>query len=206
MGKEKEKQNQSQLEDRVLIEDFHAKNVEAFDKLVIKYQDMIFNLCYRLLGDYDESHDCAQETFIKVYRNLNGFKFKSSFSTWIYRIAVNTCKNYLASSATRMKKKMIRLDNPGRPGNGMRSIDIHNGSSNPATLFERREKERDIQRAIDSLPRNQRILVVLRDIEGKTYEEIGKITGLKSGTIKSKLSRARHNLRERLTEVASNEL
>jgi RNA polymerase sigma-70 factor (ECF subfamily) len=206
MGKEKEKQNQSQLEDRVLIEDFHAKNVEAFDKLVIKYQDMIFNLCYRLLGDYDESHDCAQETFIKVYRNLNGFKFKSSFSTWIYRIAVNTCKNYLASSAIRMKRKMIRLDNPGRPGNEMRSIDIRNGSSNPATLFERREKERDIQRAIDSLPRNQRILVVLRDIEGKTYEEIGKITGLKSGTIKSKLSRARQNLRERLTEAASNEL
>ncbi len=206
MDKDKGKENKSQLEDRVLVEDFHAKNVEAFDKLVIKYQDMIFNLCYRLLGDYDESHDCAQETFIKVYRNLRGFKFKSSFSTWIYRIAVNTCKNYLASSAIRMKRKMIRLDNPGRPGNGMRSIDIRNGSSNPATLFERREREREIQRAIDSLPRNQKILVVLRDIEGKTYEEIGKITGLKSGTIKSKLSRARHNLRERLTEVASNEL
>jgi RNA polymerase sigma-70 factor (ECF subfamily) len=206
MGKEREKQNLSQQEDRVLIEDFHAKDAGAFDKLVLKYQDMIFNLCYRLIGDYDEAHDCAQETFIKVYRNLNRFKFKSSFSTWIYRIAVNTCKNYLTSSAIRMKRKMIRIDNPGRPGDGMQSIDIHDRSSNPATLFERREKERDIQSAIESLPRNQRILVVLRDIEGRTYEEIVTITGLKSGTVKSKLSRARQNLRERLKEVVSNEL
>lgn len=205
MGKEREKQNQSQ-EDRVLVEDFHAKDAGAFDKLVVKYQDMIFNLCYRLIGDYDEAHDCAQETFIKVYRNLNSFKFKSSFSTWIYRIAVNTCKNYITSSAIRMKMKMIRIDNPGRPGNGMQSIDIQDQSSNPAILFERREKERDIQMAIESLPRNQRILVVLRDIEGRTYEEIAAITGLKSGTVKSKLSRARQNLRERLKEVVSNEL
>ncbi len=205
MGKEREKQNQSQ-EDKVLVEDFHAEDAVAFDKLVLKYQDMIFNLCYRLIGDYDEAHDCAQETFIKVYRNLNRFKFKSSFSTWIYRIAVNTCKNYLASSAIRMKRKMIRIDNPGRPGDGMQSIDIHDRSSNPAILFERREKERDIQRAIESLPRNQRILVVLRDIEGRTYEEIVTITGLKSGTVKSKLSRARQNLRERLKEVVSNEV
>jgi RNA polymerase sigma-70 factor (ECF subfamily) len=205
MGKEREKQNQSQ-EDRVLVEDFHAEDAGAFDKLVLKYQDMIFNLCYRLIGDYDEAHDCAQETFIKVYRNLNRFKFKSSFSTWIYRIAVNTCKNYLTSSAIRMKGKMIRIDNPHRSGDGMQRIDIHDRSSNPATLFERREKERDIQRAIESLPRNQRILVVLRDIEGRTYEEIVTITGLKSGTVKSKLSRARQNLRERLKEVVSNEL
>ncbi len=195
------KQNQSHEDDRRLAQSFKEGNSAAFDKLVFKYQDMIFNLCYRIIGDYDEANDCAQETFIKIYRNLNKFKFRSGFSTWAYRIAVNTCKNHLSSSVFRFTRKMVRLDSPGNPGDSPDKIDVRNGKSNPEKLFDRKEKAQDIQRAIDALPGLQKIVVVLRDIEGKSYEEIAGVTGMKIGTVKSKLSRARQHLRDDLRGI-----
>ncbi len=92
---------------------FSDENRIPFDRLVLKYKDKVFNLCFRINGDYDEANDCSQETFIKVFNNLANFKFRSSFSTWLYRIAVNTCKNNISSLTYRMKKKMTSLDNPG---------------------------------------------------------------------------------------------
>jgi len=195
----------SRREDLELVRAFQANDYTVFDRLVIKYQDMVFNLCYRMLGDYDEANDRAQETFIKAYRNLKNFKSKSSFSTWIYRIAINTCRNYLSSSVYRMNKKMIRLDNPGNTslsmGKNSRAIDVYDNSSDPSRVFEKKEKERVIQKAIDSLPSKQKILIVLRDIEDKSYEEISEITTLKIGTVKSRLSRARQHLRRKLGGV-----
>lgn len=190
------------MDDWQLVRDVQADNRAAFDRLVLKYQDSIFNLCLRMLGDYDEARDSAQETFIKVYRNINTFKFKSAFSTWLYRIAINTCKNNISSLSYRMRKKTLRLDAPAQnmdDDNG--PIDVRDDSSNPADIYEKKERNMIIQKAIESLPAKQRMLVVLRDIEGKSYEEIVEITGMKEGTVKSKLSRARHELRERLTGV-----
>ncbi len=194
---------ESRLEDWQLVRDIQAGKMPAFDKLVIKYQDAIFNLCFRMLGDYDEANDCAQETFIKVYNNIKSFKFKSSFSTWLYRIAINTCKNFISSQAFKMKQKTIRLDNPGPSSTEEETgqIDICDESSNPADLYEKKEKEMIIQETIETLPARQRMLVVLRDIEGKSYEEIADITGIKLGTIKSKLARARQELRGKLQGV-----
>ncbi|MDD5270806.1 MAG: sigma-70 family RNA polymerase sigma factor, partial [Candidatus Omnitrophica bacterium] len=81
-----------------------------FDELVLEHKDKVFNLCYRFLGNYEEVDDCAQETFVKVYRSLKGFRRESSVSTWIYRIAVNTCKNRVASAQYRRSRNMVRLD------------------------------------------------------------------------------------------------
>jgi len=185
--------------ERKLVEDVQLRKAEAFDALMIQYKDMVFNLCYRLLGDYDEANDCAQETFIKVYRNVKSFKFKSSLSTWIYRIAVNTCKNHLSSATRRFQIKAVRLGNPAREGEP--PLEIRDVSQNPASLFERGEEQQAIQRAIESLPPRKRILVVLRDVEGKSYEEIARITGLKAGTVKSTLARAREQLRQQLKGI-----
>ncbi|MDY6969474.1 MAG: sigma-70 family RNA polymerase sigma factor [Spirochaetota bacterium] len=185
----------SHLEDKKLINDFQDDITIAFDKLVIKYKDKVFNLCYRLLGDYDEANDCAQETFIKVYKNLNKFKFKSTFSTWLYTITINTCKNRFSSLEYRNNKKIVRIDNPGRTKETVKSLEISDNSFNPETKLERKERKKVIQDAIDSLPQNQKILIILRDIEGKSYDEIVEITGLRLGTVKSKLARARHHLR-----------
>jgi RNA polymerase sigma-70 factor (ECF subfamily) len=191
------------MDDLQLVRAVQADNRAAFDSLVVKYQDSIFNLCFRMLGDYDEARDSAQETFIKVYRNINAFKFKSAFSTWLYRIAINTCKNNISSFSYRMRKKTIRLDAPARDmeDDDNASIDVRDDSSNPADIYENKEREMIIQKAIESLPAKQRMLVVLRDIEGKSYEEIVEITGFKEGTVKSKLSRARQELRDKLRGV-----
>jgi RNA polymerase sigma-70 factor, ECF subfamily len=198
---------QPQEEDFDLIKAFleNADNRTNFNRLVLKYKDMVFSLCFRLLGDYDEANDCSQEIFIKVFNNLKKFKFESSFTTWLYRISVNTCKNNLSSLSSRMKKKMMSLDNPGaefESSDGIYSkADTRSNSYNPEKIYERKEKEIIIQKAIDSLKSKDKILIVLRDIEGKSYEEIAAITELNMGTVKSKLARARQELRDMLRGV-----
>ncbi len=189
----------SNQEDEILIRDFLSDNVRAFDRLVVKYQGLVFNLCFRIVGDYDDASDCAQETFIKVHNNLKNFGFRSSFTTWLYRIAINTCRNTLSSSGSRARKAMVRIDRPGEAGAD--PIEIHDCSFDPGALFEKNEKARLIHRAIDALPDDLKILVVLRDLEGNSYEEISGITGVNLGTVKSRLARARHLLRESLREA-----
>ncbi len=203
-----QKQNtQSRDEDFELIKAFleNKSDRAAFNRLVLKYKDMVFNLCFRLLSDYDEANDCAQEIFIKVFNNLKNFKFESNFTTWLYRISVNTCKNNLSSLASRMKKKTISLDNPGIDGDsfpaGSYNRNARDDSHNPASLYEQKEREEIIQKAMDSLKSKEKILIVLRDVEERSYEEISRITGLNIGTVKSGLSRARQELRDRLRGV-----
>ncbi len=198
------KNNIQSQEDYDLIKAFLGNDKSAFNRLVLKYKDMVFNLCFRLLGDYDEANDCAQETFIKVFNNLNQFKFKSGFSTWLYRITINTCKNEFSSFGYRMKKKTMRLDNPGNNREAWEEdcrIDISDNLYDPALVYEKKEKEILIQEAIDSLKGKEKILVVLCDIEGKSYEEIADITGVNIGTVKSRLARARQELRDKLKGV-----
>ena len=188
-------------QDAALIRAFHEGDKAAFDKLVLKHKDRLFNLCYRLLGDYEEANDSAQETFIKAYRALKKFRFESAFSTWLYRIAVNTCKNKLKSSAYRQKRKMVPLDNPVLANRSRRSREIQDESQSPAIELEKKERMRIIQEAINALPPEQKEVVTLRDIEGFSYEEVAEITGFNLGTVKSRLARARQDLRKKLRSV-----
>ena len=199
MNREQQISDHGKKEDELLIQSFQADDVRAFDRLVIKYQDMVFNLCFRILGDYDDANDCSQETFIKVYKNLKGFRRQSSFTTWLYRITINTCRNRLASAKSRMRGKTVRIDNPGGDDSG--PLEIRDFSYSPDALFEKNEQKRQIMRAIDSLESDLRVLVVLREFEGRSYEDISDITGVNLGTVKSRLSRARHLLREMLSGV-----
>ncbi len=201
MNNGKRKKREKGSEDIELVKQFQSDDETAFDRLVVKHQNLVFTVCYRMLGDYDEANDCAQEVFIKIYNNLGKFKLKSSFTTWIYRIAVNTCKNRLSSSEYRVTRRMLRLDKSSNDEEDRRGREISDGSYNPETLYEKSEKEIEIQKAIDSLPPRQKSLVVLRDIEGKSYDEIVEITGIKLGTVKSKLARARHHLRNELKGI-----
>jgi RNA polymerase sigma-70 factor (ECF subfamily) len=156
-------------------------------------------LCHKFLGDYQDANDSAQETFVKAYRALHRFRFESAFSTWLYRIAVNTCKNKLKSSEYRHRKKTVTLENPGVSEGG--SIEIGDETRSPVAELERKESLVLIHKAIESLPTAQRVVVVLRDIEGLPYEEIARVTGHSLGTVKSKLSRARLDLRKKLRGV-----
>lgn len=188
-------------EDTALVKAFLAGEKGAFDNLVLKHQDRVFNLCYRFLGEYEEASDCAQEAFVKVYMSLKKFRFDASFTTWLYRITVNACKNRFLSKEYRYSKKIIRLNNPQDSENGAGSIDLEDESLSPRASLEREEKNMLIQKAIDSLPEEQKAVVILRDIEGVSYEEISNITGQNLGTVKSRLSRARESLREKLIRV-----
>jgi RNA polymerase sigma-70 factor, ECF subfamily len=169
-----------------------------FDDLVLKHKDKVFNLCYRFLGNYDEADDCAQETFVKVYRSLKDFRRESSLSTWIYRIAINTCKNRFSSAQYRRSRHMVRLDEPGETEDGERPVEVGGRSLSPSAELDRKEKGELIQDAINSLADDHKSVVVLRDIERLSYEEISEVTGYNLGTVKSKLARARQELREKL--------
>ena len=191
------------LSDADLVRSFQGGRKEAFDALVIRHKDKVFNLCFRFLGDYQEAGDAAQEIFIKVYQSLKRFRFESAFSTWVYRIAVNTCKNRLKSLEFRFKKRIMRIGNPESSEAHHPSVELVDGSS-PMTELEQKERSLMIQRAIDSLADGKKTVVVLRDIEGLSYEEIANITGLNLGTVKSTLARARFDLRKRLRGVIQN--
>jgi RNA polymerase sigma-70 factor (ECF subfamily) len=185
-------------EDALLIKAFQKGDKKAFDELVIKHKDRIFNLCYRFLGDYEEANDSAQEAFVKAYASLNTFRLESAFSTWLYRIAVNTCKNKLGSAAYRAKRKTVSLDNPGKNEDGPLPVEIQNGTPSPLARMEEKEKMALVQKALDTLPTEFKMVVTLRDVEGLSYEDIAEITGLHLGTVKSRIARARTELRNKL--------
>lgn len=187
--------------DSLLARDFQAGNSAAFDKLVVRHKDNIFNLCYWYLGDYEEANDTAQEAFIRIFRSLNRFRFKSAVSTWFYRITVNTCISRLKSLQYRKRKRMVSLDSSGTAEPHDHSVQLGDESQSPAKELEKKERLTLIKKAIDSLPPDQKMVVTLRDIQGLSYDEISSATGLKLGTVKSRLARARFDLREQLREV-----
>ena len=189
------------VEDAALIKAFQAGDEGGFDELVLRYQDQVFNLCYRFLGDHQEANDSAQDIFLKVYRSLKKFRLDSSFSTWLYRIAVNTCKNRIKSLEYRFKKKLRRLDHHGPESGNNASVDLADDSRSPLAELEKKERSLIIQKAIDALPEAKKTMVLLRDIEGLSYAEIAQITGFNLGTVKSKLARARSDLKKKLMGV-----
>jgi RNA polymerase sigma-70 factor (ECF subfamily) len=198
--------DRSAREDAILIRAFQDGDRAVFDELVLKHQHKVFNLCYRVSGDYQEANDAAQETFMKVYVSLKRFRFESAFSTWLYRVAVNICKNKFKSLAYRQKKMTLSLDNPGLGGDDDSALEIRDDSHSPAKELEKKERMRAIEEAMRMLPQEQKTVVTLRDIEGFSYEEIVQITGTALGTVKSRLARARLDLRKRLRSVIQDEL
>lgn len=188
-------------EDAALVKAFQAGDKSAFDTLVIHHKNKLFNVCYWILGDQQEANDAAQDIFIKAYRGLGTFRSQSTFFTWLYRIAVNTCKNRLNSAEYRQKKKMVRLDNPGSGDGAGPAMEIEDESQSPGGQLEKKERMVLLKRAIDSLPSEQKTVVVLRDIQGLAYEEIAVVTGFNLGTVKSRLSRGRLGLKDMLRSV-----
>ena len=181
----------SGTDDAALIKGFLNGNGRDFETLVTRYRDMIFNLCLNIMGDYDEAVDCSQEVFIKMYKNLSRFEFRSSLSTWLYSIAANTCKTRLMSSFRKQTVSIACFEN----------IPVTGKDIDPCFLLERSEGEIAVSRAIAELPEDEKILVVMRDLQNPSYEDIAEITGIRTGTVKSRLSRARHRLTDLLQVV-----
>jgi RNA polymerase sigma-70 factor (ECF subfamily) len=188
-------------DDGDLIRSFLEGKKEAFDDLVMRHQDRIFNLCYRFLGDYHEANDVAQEIFIRVYRSIGTFRFQSRFSTWLYRVAVNACRNRIKSMDYRFKKMMRSFHGKDNPVKDNLMLEIPDETASPSLILESKESAVLIQKAMNALPGDKKTVVILRDVQGLSYEEIASITGFAMGTVKSKLARARAELKKKLEGV-----
>ncbi|MCX7714412.1 MAG: sigma-70 family RNA polymerase sigma factor [Clostridia bacterium] len=171
---------------------------EAFNQLVQLYQSKVINIAYGLLSNTEDAADAAQDTFIKIYRSISSFKGKSSLSTWIYRITVNVCTDILRK---RGKQNIFSINT--HTEDDEREFDIKDPSHTPDELAEITEMQKEIRSAIASLPHDYKIVVVLYDIEGLSYNEISQILSCPIGTVKSRLNRGRTLLKNALAEPFS---
>lgn len=173
-----------------------AGEQQAFSDLVSAYEGKIYNLALRYMGNREDALDASQEVFLRMYRFLSGFQEDSSVSTWLYRICVNVCKDLLAKRARRNEQPLEY----GEEGKEHCETEISDARYEPAQLAESREMQRVLREAIDQLPVSQREMILLRDIRGLSYEEIGQVLSLEEGTVKSRLFRARAQLRKKLLQ------
>lgn len=169
----------------------------AFAGLVREHQDRVFDLTFRMLGDRQEAEDVAQEVFATLHRALPHFRGESRLSTWIFRVARNHCLNRLKYLGRRGGSSVHLDDIPERP-----DVDDQDREKRPDHDMEQRETQALVQRAIATLPEEQRVLVILRDIEGLSYEELVDVTQQPEGTVKSRLHRARAALAREITRLS----
>lgn len=191
----------AQNEDTADIKAFLSGDGKGLDRLVLRHQERIFNLCYRLLGDYSDAEECAQETFVKVFRSLGGFRLQSSFSTWLYTIAVNTCKNRRKSGEYRFWRRILPFGRNSDEREDCPEYEIEDETPSALAQIADKEMESQVQAAINGLSHDHRTVIVLRHVQELSYEEIAAITGYNLGTLKSKLARARQELQRRLEGV-----
>lgn len=180
--------------EKALIAKCKNNDVNAFEKLISDYQKKVFNICYRYIGSYEDASELAQEVFIKVYKNISGFKEQSSLSTWIYKIAVTTCIDEI-----RRQKKHITVSIDDEE----KKIEIPDYQGNPCEAVEKKEMKELVQAAIKDLNEDHREVIILRDMQGLSYEEISQILGVPIGTVKSRIKRARENIKEYLIKCGN---
>jgi RNA polymerase sigma-70 factor (ECF subfamily) len=184
------------LDDSEVVAAFLAGNRRAFDELVERYQNRLLNFVYRTTGDRERGEDLVQETFIRVYRHLHRFDQSKKFSTWIYTIASNLAKNELRN---RSRNPLVLFQTllKNREAD-QRPLEWEDNTYRPDDLFRKRHLKSMVENTVDQLPEHHRTVFILREMEGKTYEEIAEITGCNLGTVKSRLNRARHAFAERI--------
>jgi RNA polymerase sigma-70 factor (ECF subfamily) len=180
--------------DRQLVERVQRGDKRAYDLLVLKYQHRIVSLVSRYMRDQDEVLDVTQEAFIKAYRALPGFRGDSAFYTWLYRIAINTAKNYLVSRSRRPPDSDIDVDQGDYQGESLALSDIEN----PENRLEGDQLEAVVYKAIDDLPEELKVAVTLREFDGLSYEEIAGIMECPVGTIRSRIFRAREAIEKKI--------
>ena len=187
----------NELSDHALLEATRDGDEDAFTILVGRYRNPITNYIYRMLNDYDEAVDLAQETFVRVFRAADRYQTNYAFSTYIYRIATNLAISELRK---RKRRKLFSLTGLFQNKEGDPAVEFNPPDERPLVDVELVDEERRIavSRAICTLPEKYRAPLVLRDVEGKSYEEIAQILEMNEGTVKSRISRARGLLKEKL--------
>jgi RNA polymerase sigma-70 factor (ECF subfamily) len=184
--------------DQTLIRQAQAGDPHAFDALVRKHQQLVFAVALRMLGDHEDAKDVAQDAFVRAYDGLRGFRGQAKFSTWLVAITVNLARNRRRWWARQRRVVAGSLDEPVRPEAGAPGHDAPDPAPGPSAAAEQRERHAYLLAALQQMPMEDRTVIVLRDVNGHSYEEIAEILGCALGTVKSRLSRARMQLRAML--------
>jgi len=183
-----------EMDEKALIADAQRGEMPAFNQLVLTYQSMVYNLAYRILGDADAAADASQDTFISAFRAIKKFR-GGSFKAWLLRIATNTCYDQLRYKQRRptspLEALLVETDSPSS---------FTDSTEGPEEYTLRQELGQVIQAGLNTLPSDQRVALVLSDVQGFSYQEIAEITRVSLGTVKSRLSRGRAKLRDYLLE------
>lgn len=184
-----------------LIKKCQKGDTASFEKLVELYSDRAYAVAFGVMGNPHDASDMTQEAFIKVYRNIKKFNFKSAFNTWLHRIVKNTCIDEIRK---RKRKKEISLDSTYDSGDGEYTMQIADDSPGVQEILERQETEEMLWDALETLDEKHRLVIVLADIKGYDYNEISDITELPLGTVKSRISRGRTKLAEIIRKNGTN--
>ena len=188
-----------QKDEGELVARIKAGDEKAFAVLVEENEKMVFNVALRYTRNYDDASDVSQEAFIKAYRSIDSFKGESKLSTWLYRITVNVCLDFARKNRLHVRsiQDMTPANDEGEPF----ELPIPDTTYDPDALTEQRELRETILAAVDSLPAASREIVIMRDINGMSYNEIAEALHIELGTVRSRLARARIRLRNKLVKM-----
>lgn len=192
--------NDKAQNDALIVEQVQKGNSQAYNLLVIKYQHKIRDVALKFTNNQADASDIAQEAFIKAYRAIGSFRGDCSFYTWIYRITVNTAKSFLESSSRH--RYTVDVDAPGFEAQDTRGVLTSNET--PDRLIESDELKKIIFKALNELPADLKQAIMLREIDGLSYDEIASIMKTPIGTVRSRIFRARQFIEERMAEVSGN--
>ena len=165
-------------------------DVNAFEKLVLEYEKSVYNIALRMTGNSEDASDMTQEAFIKAYNSLQSFRGDSKFSVWLYRIATNVCLDFLRSKSRKPTVSLSVEDNEGEEV----QLDVADESQSPELLLDRQMTRESVRRGLETLSPEYRQILLLREIQGLSYDEISQTLGLEVGTVKSRIFRARKKL------------
>ncbi len=179
--------------DSALVTEAKSGNVKAFEELIKSHQKRVYNIALKMTGNPDDAYDMAQEVFIRAYKSIANFRGDASFSTWIYRITKNVCFDELRK---RKRRKTVSLDEEVEMEDGSVKRQIKDESADPEEIHERKVLKEKVRDALKELCQEHRFVLVLRDLQGYSYEEISQITECPVGTVKSRISRARAALKD----------
>jgi RNA polymerase sigma-70 factor (ECF subfamily) len=191
------------IDDAVLVQQCWQGDSAAIERLILKYQNRIYNVILKICADPDDAAELTQDTFVKIIENIESFQGKSSFYTWAFRIAVNLTLNYCRRNArigfSSLDEEQVRSNN--RPGRFLKELLTNDNSIDPVAVAQNKELCQIIAGSLMKLDDAQRAVIVLRDIEGMNYNQIAKVLDIELGTVRSRISRGRKKLRESLEAI-----
>lgn len=185
--------------DEELVARARGGSAPALEALLGRYQDLVYQLSYRMLGHRDDALDVSQDVFVSVFRSLGRFESKALFRTWLYRVTVNRCRDELRRRASRKHARLLSLDAPSRGGDA--GLDPPSAEPGPDAGAASREAQEAVARAVQELPEDAREVLLLRDVQDLAYEEIAEVLAVPLGTVRSRLHRARMLLRDRIRPI-----